>query len=76
MCKNISLADLLRYQYLFEILQTSLTVESSEIVVKRGCFKKRLRWRARTFFEMMEGYEVSCVKILIFCLITRRLLFI
>ena len=36
--KNIFLADLLASQFLFEILQTSLTIKSSENVVKSGCF--------------------------------------
>ena len=30
MCKNIFVADLLRSQFLFELLQTSLTVKNSE----------------------------------------------
>ena len=33
---------LLGGRFLFEILQTSLTVKNSENVVKRGCFEKRL----------------------------------
>ena len=37
--------DLLGSQYLFEILQASLTVKNGENVVKSGCFEKRLRWR-------------------------------
>ena len=65
-CKNSVLADLLGSQYLFEILQTSLTVKNSESIVKRGCFEKCLRWRAPIFFEMKERYKFSYVKILIF----------
>ena len=34
--------DLLGSQYLFEILQASLTVKNGENVVKSGCFEKRL----------------------------------
>ena len=41
--KNLFVADLLGSQYLFEILQTSLTVKNSENVVKSGCFEKLLR---------------------------------
>ena len=76
MCKNILLADLLGSQHLLEILQTSLTFKNTEKVVKTGCFEKLLRWRASIFFEMKEGYKVSCVKILMFGLIIRRLVFI
>ena len=49
--KNLFVADLLGSQYLFEILQTSLTVKNSENVVKSGCFEKLLRWRAPFFFQ-------------------------
>ena len=52
--KNIFVADLLGSQYLFEILETSLTIKNSENVVKSGCFKKRLRWRAPVFFRTEE----------------------
>ena len=48
---KIFLADLLESQYLFEILQTSLTIKNSENVVKGRCFENRLRWRAPTFFR-------------------------
>ena len=54
-CKNNLLADLLLSQYLFEILQTSLTVKNKENMVKRGCFEKFLRSRAPIFFEMKDG---------------------
>ena len=74
--KNIFVADLLGSQYLFEILQTSLTVKNSENGVKYGCFEKCSRWRAPVFFEMKDGYKVSCVKILIFRSVIRRLVFI
>ena len=48
--------DLLGSQYLFEILQTSLTVKNSENVVKSGCFEKRLQWRAPTLFRNEGGF--------------------
>ena len=48
--KNIVLTDLLGSQYLFEILQTLLTVKNNENGVKSGCFKKLLRWKAPIFF--------------------------
>ena len=66
MCKNILLTDLLSGHHLLEILQTSLTSKNSEKVVKSGCFEKRLRWRGPNFFEMMEGYQASFLKILTF----------
>ena len=44
------LTDLLGSQYLFEILQTFLTVKNNENGVKSGCFKKLLRWKAPIFF--------------------------
>ena len=53
--KNIFLADLSGCQYLFEILQTSLSVKNSENVVKSGCFEKRLGRRVLTFFQNQEG---------------------
>ena len=49
--KNNFVSDLLGSQYLFEILQTSLTFRNSENVVKSGCFEKLLRWRAPIFFR-------------------------
>ena len=49
-CKNIFPADLLGIQYLFEILQTSLTVKNGENEVKSRFFEKYLRWRAPIFF--------------------------
>ena len=51
MWKNIFVADLLRSQYLFEILQTSLIVKNSENGVKQRCFEKCLPWRALIFFR-------------------------
>ena len=51
LCKNILLTDLLGSQYLFEILQTSLTVKNNENGVKSACFEKLLRWRAPIFFR-------------------------
>ena len=41
-CVKVFLADLLGIQYLFEILQTPLTVKNSENVVKSGHSEKRL----------------------------------
>ena len=67
MCKNILLNDFLGNQPLFQILQTSHTFKNSENGVKSGCFAKCSRWGAPIFFEMKEGYKVSCVKILIVC---------
>ena len=49
LCENILLADLLGSQHLLGILQTSLTFKNSEKLVKSGCFKKCLRWRAPFF---------------------------
>ena len=43
------LDNLLRSHCLFEILQTSITVENSENTVKGGCFERTLRWRVPTF---------------------------
>ena len=48
--KIIFVADFLKSQYLFEILQTSLTVKNSENMAKSGCFEKRLQWRWRAPF--------------------------
>ena len=54
-CKNASSADLLRGQYLFEILQTSLTVKKLKgNVAKTGCFAKRC-YGERQFFFQNEG---------------------
>ena len=53
--KNTYVADLLGNYHLFEILQTSLTVKNSENVVKRGCFEKRLRWKAPMLFRNKGG---------------------
>ena len=65
--KNNFVSDLLGRQHLLQILQTSLTIKNSEKVVKIGCFEKRLRWRRPIFFEIKDGYEVSCLKILMLC---------
>ena len=67
LCKNILVAELLGTQYLFEILQPSLTVKNSENVVKSGWFEICSRWRAAIFFKMKDGYKISCIKIFIFC---------
>ena len=53
--KNNFVSDLLGNQYLFEILQTSLTFKNSENAVKSECFEKRLRWRASFSFRH-EGW--------------------
>ena len=74
MCKNILLADLLGSQHLLEIVQTSFTFKNSEEVVKNGCFEKL--GERQFFFEMNEGYKVSCVKILMFRYIIKKLVFI
>ena len=52
---KIFFVDIFGSQYLFEILQTSLTVKNSENVVKSGCFEERLRWRVPTFFRSEGG---------------------
>ena len=57
MFKNILLADLLGSQHLGEVLQTSLTFENSENVVKSGSFEICLRWRAPFFFRKKGGIE-------------------
>ena len=55
-CIKIFLADLSGIQYLFEILQTSLTVKNIENVVWSGCFENVCD---------EEGQNFSCVKMLI-----------
>ena len=62
MCKNILLADLLRSQYLLEMLQISLTFKNSEKVVKSGCSVKRLRWRAPIFSQNKRGIKSHLCK--------------
>ena len=60
MCKNILLADLLGMQHLLEILQTFKNSEKVDV-------SKNVSDGERQFFsEMMEGYKVPCVKILVF----------
>ena len=54
-CVKMVLAELLGSQHLFEISQTSLTVKNSENVVKSGCFKKLLQWRAPISFRNDRG---------------------
>ena len=49
--KNNFESDLLGIQHLFQILQTSFTFKNNENVVKSGCFKKLLRWRAPIFYR-------------------------
>ena len=53
--KNNFVSDLLGNQYLFEILQTSLTFKNNENVVKSRCFENRLRWRAPISFRNEGG---------------------
>ena len=48
--KSIFSAYLLGSWHLLEILKTLLTVKSSENILKSGCFRKRLLWRAPIFF--------------------------
>ena len=48
LCENIFVAESLGTQFLFEILQASLTVKNSENVVASGCFEKILQWGAPT----------------------------
>ena len=61
------LADLLVSQEIFEILQTSLTVENIENVVKMDISEKMFAMESAIFFKMKDGCKVSCVKILILC---------
>ena len=61
-CKNIFVTDLHGRKYLFEILQTSLTVKTSENVVKSGFFEKLLRWRVTTLFRNEAKIKCPCVK--------------
>ena len=49
------LPDLSGSQYLFQILQTSLTVKNSENAVKSGCFEKSLRRRVPISFRIEGG---------------------
>ena len=59
-CVNIFfVADLLGSQYLFEILQTSLTVKNSENVVKGGCFEKLLQCRAPNVFQSWRENQLA-----------------
>ena len=58
--------ELLGGQFLFEILPISLTVKSGENVAKANV-SKTLAIETANFFELKNGYKVSCVKILIFC---------
>ena len=53
--KNNFVSDLLGYQYLFEILKTSLTFKNNENVVRSRCFENRLRWRAPISFRNEGG---------------------
>ena len=82
MCKNIFVADLLRSQFLFELLQTSLTVKNSENGMVEGGEGEWMLGKmfpmdsVNFFFEMKEGYNVSRVKILIFRSVIRSLVFI
>ena len=66
-CVKSVLADLFRIQYLFEKIQTSLTVINSDKVVKSGCFEKCFVIECANFFKLMEGYSVFFAKILMSC---------
>ena len=57
------LTDLLGSQYLFEILQTSLTVNSTENLVNSKFFKKHLQWRVPNFFRNEGGIYLFCKNI-------------
>ena len=56
---------LLGGQYLFEILNTSSTVKTSENVVKGWCLYKSLNQRVTISFRRKEGCKVSCVKMFV-----------
>ena len=66
-CVKSVLADLFRIQYLFEKIQTSLTVINSDKVVKSGYFEKCFAMESTNFFKLMEGYSVFFVKIIMSC---------
>ena len=51
-----------RKSVLFEIIQTSLTVKNNENMVKNGVSKSVCDGELIIFFEMKEGWKVSCVK--------------
>lgn len=68
MCRSSFLADLLGNYYLFEILHTSLTVENSGNVVKRGCFGKPFYVECQLFAVTKVEYKV--------CYFIRRSVFI
>ena len=53
--KNNFVSDLLGNQYVFEILQTSLTFKNNENVVKSRCFENNMRWRAPISFRNEGG---------------------
>ena len=55
LCKNILLGDLLGSQHLFEILQTPLTFQNSENVVKKGCFEKTFPMESVNLFSNDRG---------------------
>ena len=62
LCKMLFFDDLLKNQYLFQILYTLINIKNCENVVKSGNFEKLLQWRA-PFPEIQEVYKISCVKI-------------
>ena len=51
LCENIFVAESLGTQFLFEILQPSLSVKNCENAVASGCFEKILQWGAPTLFR-------------------------
>ena len=62
LCKDAFLADLVESQYLFEIYYTPVTIKNNENVVKGGCFKKPLRWRAPIFLSKLKRDIGSLLK--------------
>ena len=60
--KNIFLPDLLESQYLFQILQTLITVRNNENVVISDVSKNACDGERQSFFKMKEGYKVPFVK--------------
>ena len=51
LCENIFVAESLGTQFLFEILQPSLTVKNSENVVASGCFEKNIAMGSPNFIS-------------------------
>ena len=70
---DIYFADLLRNWYLFEILNTSPTGKN---FVKKDVSKDLCDGEHQLILEMKKRHKVSCVKILLFCYLIRKLAFI